>query len=147
MPSWGNLRVKIDHSLLHTGIPVIDRQHEAYANLVNRVFALCEQQQANFATMRVEVDQVLSYAMEHFDSEEQLMRSAKYPQYEGHVARHNVFREQADGFAAELAASAQVDDFTIRLARSLVNWFIEHVQSEDLRLAAFLRTQGRVSAS
>jgi hemerythrin len=141
------LRLHFDRELIRTGIPLIDRQHEAYADLVDRVFALCAEPQVPRGAMVAAVSQTLSYAMEHFDCEEQLMRSAKYPHYDEHVARHNVFREQAEDFAAELAAEPLAEDFTVRLARQLVNWFCEHVQAEDLRLAVFLRKTGKAPAS
>lgn len=71
------------------------------------------------------------------------MRAEKYPHYDGHAARHNVFREEADDFAAELAEAPLAADFAIRLAEQLVDWFCEHVLVEDRRLAAFLKTTGK----
>ena len=139
--------MKLDHTLLRTGIPLIDRQHEAYAQLVDRVFALCAEKQVGRDTLAAAVDQTLSYALEHFDCEEQLMRSEKYPKYSDHVIKHNTFREQADDFAAELAAEPLADDFTIRLSEQLVDWFCDHVQGEDRQLAAFLRQTGKAPAS
>jgi hemerythrin len=139
--------VKIDRSLIHTGIPLIDRQHEGYADLVDRVFALCSATRVSRGNLEAPVNQALAYALEHFDSEEQLMRTEKYPVYDEHVARHNFFREQADQFAAELAAEPLAEDFTVRLARLLLTWFCGHVQTEDLRLAVFLKKAGRKTAS
>lgn len=69
------------------------------------------------------------------------MRAEGYPQYREHAAKHNEFREQADDFAAELADEPLADDFPIRLAEQLVNWFCDHVQGEDRRLAVFLLTR------
>lgn len=132
--------------LLQTGIPLIDRQHAAYEELTGRVFALCTEARVARNLLAPEVALVRAYALDHFDCEEQLMRSAKCPFYNGHVARHNVFREQSDVFAAELAQDPLADDFTIRLARLLVDWFCDHVQSEDMRLAAFLREKGLAQA-
>ena len=133
--------------LLRTGIPLIDRQHAAYEELTSRVLALCAEPRTPREVLATEIAQVRLYALDHFDCEEQLMRSAKYPDYARHVTRHNVFREQSDDFADELAHEPLASDFTARLARLLVDWFCDHVQHEDLRLAAFLRENGFVQAS
>lgn len=139
--------MKIDRSLIHTGIPLIDRQHEGYADLVDRVFDLCSEPTVSRNTLVAPVNQALAYALEHFDCEERLMRSERYPICDGHVVRHNFFRDEADKFAAELQAPALADDFTVRLARLLLTWFCGHVQTEDLQLAVFLKKAGKVSAS
>ena len=132
-----------DPDLLRTGIPLIDRQHEAYEEQTCRVLALCAEPRVTQSVLADEMAQVRTYALDHFDCEEQLMRSVKYPQFNRHVSRHNTFREQADDFAAELAVDPLSSDFTVRLARLLVDWFCDHVQTEDMKLAAFLRESGQ----
>ncbi len=141
------LRVNLVPNLLRTGIPLIDRQHAAYEELTSRVLALCTEPRTTRETLAIEVAHVRSYALDHFDCEEQLMRSIKYPYYDGHVTKHNVFREQSDDFAAEVEIDPLASDFTVRLARLLVDWFCVHVQTEDMKLAAFLRESGQVPAS
>ena len=130
-------------NLLQTGIPLIDRQHEAYEELTSRVLALCTEAQSHLDVLASEIAKMRAYALDHFDCEEQLMRSAKYPNYNRHVAQHNIFREQSDNFAVELEKAPLADDFNVRLARLLVDWFYTHVQHEDMKLAAFLRNSGQ----
>jgi hemerythrin len=131
--------MKIDHQLFRTGIPVIDRQHEAYLELVERVFKLCTAAQVERRVLATELDNTLAYAIEHFDTEEHLMRSARYPLYQEHLAKHDVFRAQVDTFAADLNAGAATADFVLRLTKWLVDWFCDQVQTDDMRLAAFLK--------
>ena len=133
--------------LLRTGIPLIDRQHEAYEEMTGRILALCAEPQIDKATLVQEVAQVRAYALDHFDCEEQLMRAKKYPYINEHIHRHNIFREQSDSFAAELNEAQLLEDFTTRLSRLLVDWFCDHVQNVDMKLAAFLRKSGPASAS
>jgi hemerythrin len=131
--------MRIDHKEFLTGVPAIDRQHEAYLALVERVFRLCGGAQVERERLAAEVNAALSYAIEHFDTEEHLMRSVNYPHLDQHVAKHNVFRGRVDDFAAELRCAEPAPDFTTRLAKWLVDWFAEQVQNDDQRLANFLK--------
>ena len=135
----------LNPDLLRTGIPLIDRQHAAYEEQTSRVLALCTER-VDQKALAAEMAQVRTYALDHFDCEEQLMRSVSYPNLKGHAARHNAFREQADDLAVEIATAPLASDFTARLARLLVDWFCNHVQTEDLKLAAFLREKEHAPA-
>ena len=136
-----------DPDLLRTGIPLIDRQHEAYEEMTCRILALCAEPHIARSVLVAEMAQVRTYALDHFDCEEQLMCSKKYPHLNEHVGRHNIFREQSDNFASELNDDPLADDFAVRLSRLLVDWFCDHVQNVDMKLAAFLRKTGHSSAS
>jgi hemerythrin len=132
--------MKIDHELFRTGVPMIDRQHEAYLELVERVFQLCAETRVDRARLAEEVNGALRYAVEHFDTEEGLMRSVQYPLYHQHVAKHNGFRAKVDLYAADVEdARVSTADLTVRLAKWLVDWFTAQVQDDDLRLATFLK--------
>ena len=133
--------MRIDRELFRTGVPLIDQQHEAYLELVERVFQLCAKADVDLAQLTAEVNQTLVYAVEHFDTEEELMRSVRYPLLNQHVAKHNLFRAQADLFAAEIKGPVVVEDFTPRLAKWLVDWFVLQVQTDDRLLAVFLKKQ------
>ena len=131
--------MKIDNALFRTGIPLIDRQHEEYLELVERVFHLCAQKQIDRGVLSAELDHALAYAIEHFDTEEHLMRSVKYPHYQEHVAKHNVFRGRVDEFVAQAQSDEDIAAFTTRIAKWLVDWFCEQVQFDDRKLADFLK--------
>ena len=137
----------IDPDLLRTGIPLIDRQHAAYEELTSRALALCAESRVPLATLAEEIDHVRTYALDHFDCEEQLMRNVRYPHLKAHAAKHAIFREQCDAIAAELAAPPLASDYPVRLARLLVDWFCSHVQTEDMKLAAFIREHASSQAS
>jgi len=102
--------MQLDHTLLLTGIPLIDHQHAAYARLVDAALARCAEPVLDRAALVEEVNQTLSYALEHFDSEELLMRA---------------------------------EDFSIRLAEQLVDWFCDHVLTDDRHFAEFLREHAK----
>jgi hemerythrin len=134
--------VKINRESFKTGIPIIDRQHEAYLDLVDEVFRLCQQETVDRTTLGKEVNGALTYALEHFDTEEHLMRSVHYPRYVEHVAKHDTFRGQVDKFIAELQAETTIDGYMLRMTKWLVEWLSSHVQADDVQLATFLRKTG-----
>ena len=132
----------MDRKRLITGIPLIDRQHEAYADLVDRLFDLARGGNVTKQSLFRERCAVIQYAMEHFDAEEQLMRSENYPAYEAHRTKHDIFREWTDTLASDLEDDVDLDEYTKNLSKWLVSWFCDQVQTDDSKLAAFLRKKG-----
>lgn len=131
--------MNIDRKLFKTGIPLIDQQHESYLDLVERFFNFSGHQ-ADRKILGHELDKVFAYAVEHFDTEEYLMRSMQYPWLKEHSDKHATFRDNVDGFSAELLNSdLNLHTFTTRLAEWLVEWFAEQVQVDDRKLAGFLK--------
>ena len=132
--------MRIDRELFRTGVPVIDAQHEAYLDLVDRLFAQCQQPNVTHQALANDLDEVLAYAVEHFDTEQYLMQSKVYPYYKEHLAQHNLFRDHMDDFFAELRTDIPADTLTVRLTEWLLEWVAEHVQTNDRKFAAFLDT-------
>ena len=131
--------MKIDRQLLITGIPLIDRQHDEYADLVDRLFEVAMRGNVARETLFRERSAVIKYAIEHFDAEEQLMRAEKYPAYEKHRAKHGIFRDWTDTLSADFEGEVDLDDYTLSLSRWLIEWFCDQVQTDDLKMAAFLK--------
>ena len=131
--------MNIDTESLRTGIPLIDRQHEEYFRLLEQLLSRSEEGGAETGELSENTDALVAYAIEHFDSEEHLMRSAQYPYFEQHFAKHNVFREEVDGWAMLLASGKPAEDFLVRLTRWALEWFCDQVMTDDRKLAGFLK--------
>lgn len=133
----------MNKELLITGIPLIDRQHEEYARLVDQVFEAAERGRTRKKTVLLRTNAVIEYAIEHFDAEEALMLSEKYPKYEEHRAKHNIFRAKTDSFISMLENDIDLDEYMILLSKWLVKWFCDQVQNDDLKLASFIKSKQR----
>jgi hemerythrin len=131
--------MKIDRQLLMTGIPLIDKQHEEYANLVDQLFGLITRKKVTREALSKEIDAVIKYAVEHFDAEEFLMRSQKYPAYAEHLAKHNIFRDKMDSLPLDMQEDISLDEYAITLNKWLIQWFYDQVQIDDRKLAVFLK--------
>jgi hemerythrin len=133
----------INRSSFETGIPVIDRQHIAYIDMVERLIGQCKKGILDPGQIHSEVKEVVWYALEHFNDEELLMRSANYPTYSRHLEKHNQFRSHLDGFLKLLKNEGIDEDYGVVLTNWLVGWLEHHVQEEDALLAAFLKVKKR----
>jgi hemerythrin len=136
--SQGSAIMKIDHQLFRIGIPVIDNQHEAYLNLLDDLFALGRDEIINRTKIEEALNRAFVYAMEHFDSEEMLMESIKYPALDIHRKKHNEFREGVERLMVEgkfLGAAS----FLQEVNRWMLKWVQDQIQTHDRALAEYMR--------
>ena len=131
--------MKINRKLLLTGIPLIDQQHEAYADLVDRLFALVAQGAVAKEMLLGETRAIIKYATEHFYAEEYLMRAQGYPDYAQHLAKHQIFRDWTDQISSDLEGELDLDTYVSTMSHWLADWFCQQVQTDDRKLAVFLK--------
>ena len=130
----------IDPSKYLTGIPLIDKQHKQLILLINRLVVNNHKGNMTKAEFNDCFDKIIVYALEHFDAEEFLMRSAKYPLYEEHLAKHDTFRDKMDEFLEEISMEAiDVDHYVKILCEWLIDWFKMQVLDDDIKLAKFIK--------
>jgi hemerythrin len=75
----------------------------------------------------------------HFQTEEQIMLLAQYPDYEIHKQKHQYLMEHV----IELMDKADNNSslLAIELSRFLTEWLIHHIKGEDVPLIKFLHLQ------
>ncbi len=130
----------IDPSKYLTGIPLIDKQHKQLILLINKLVVNNHKGNMNKTELSDSFDEIIAYALEHFDAEEFLMRSAKYPLYEEHLAKHDIFRDKMDEFLEEISVEAiDVDRYVKILCKWLIDWFKMQVLDDDIKLAKFIK--------
>jgi len=123
-----------------TGVEEIDSQHRNLVNLTNEA-AVVLAQAASTAQIRHVVQELLSYAIYHFRTEESLMRQYGYADEPDDVANSHI--ESHRGFAAKVVAAQEalqnhqaID--TAQLVDYLTDWIRHHIMGTDQRLAAFI---------
>ena len=132
--------MKIDERLFRVGIPLIDNQHEAYLNLLDDLLTASGEAVINKSKVDEALKKAFIYAVEHFDAEEMLMTSCKYPGFDAHRAKHNEFREGVERLMIEgdyLSPSA----FLTEVNKWMLKWFCDQTQVYDRALAEFLKKQ------
>jgi hemerythrin-like metal-binding protein len=123
-----------------TGVTEIDDQHRILVNALNEVN---NQSAGNSSAEFLEkiTRDLLSYALYHFETEEELMREYGYEEEEGqdaeaHLQQHRSFSAQVvavrDGLKAGNLISRE------ELLGFLNSWLVNHILNTDRRLGAFI---------
>ncbi|MCF7964415.1 bacteriohemerythrin [Methylobacter sp. Wu8] len=125
---------------LVTGIDKIDEQHQILINLFNEANTkLTANNNADFLEQITR--DLLSYALYHFETEEELMQKYGYSEEKtGDIERHIL---QHRSFSAKVVAVHNDIKAGILISREdllafLNSWLINHILNTDKQLAAFL---------
>ena len=123
---------------LSTGIQAIDEQHR---ELLVHVAALEEAARTGNLSRAADMFAYLErYVTEHFATEERFMHDLGFPDLEAHRAIHRTFVEELRRRRADQLASPSPASLLVELGRWMDEWLNEHVLSEDVEMARFLRT-------
>ncbi len=120
-----------------TGIEVIDAQHRAIFEALNR---LAEAFRTGRAPGLVDesLEALLAYTVEHFQTEERYMRELDYPGLAAHQAEHAVLIVKSQELRERYAeGSPVVMDVTIFFADLLQH----HINQVDMAMVAFMKEQ------
>ena len=125
---------------LATGVDSIDEQHKELVRRVNMLLEACRRGEG--------ADHVVStlgfltqYVIEHFNSEEELMRRAAYDGYTQHAAMHREFRKRVESLAAELSLGGVRVTTVITVNGMIVDWLNDHIRRVDRAMALAIRKQ------
>lgn len=127
----------------YTGLPEVDRQHEALFGLVNRLYDARSLRAdilgATFADLR-------DYVREHFTLEERLMAEAGLDA--AYIARHHAAHENFVKRLDELwhAHEAGIESAADELLMFLVAWLREHILRADRNMALEIHARMGIEA-
>jgi hemerythrin len=83
--------------------------------------------------------QLMFYAKDHFDTEEQYMREFAYDKTESHIKEHKTFIDKCDEITKTCLAD---EDLISTMSSYLHDWFHNHILVVDRELAVSLLTCG-----
>jgi len=120
------------------GIAKIDAQHRVLFALINKTY-----KQANQVGEGSELNDLaagmLSYALMHFDTEEELMQSFGFPDTLRHTEMHAEYKRRAEELKqSAIAGQADASD----IMEFLSDWVTGHVCGSDKKLGRFLNEHG-----
>ncbi len=119
------------------GVAVVDEQHQILVNMLN----MAAEQLTN-SSGRVQIQEIIrdlmSYALYHFDTEEELMVEHDFPSIdrEKHFQEHRSFSATVSLLQQDLNEGKLVGRDT--LLGFLKDWLIHHIQGTDKHLGNFL---------
>lgn len=127
---------KEDYSV---NIKEIDDQHRKLVAMINELHDAMSERRAKEVLGEI-LKKLADYTVFHFSSEERLMRTNEYPEYEEHRGKHEKMTNKVLALQEELkqgkiTLSMEVMDF-------LKNWLDKHILGTDKKYSAFLNSKG-----
>jgi hemerythrin len=123
------------------GIEEIDRQHMEFIRLLRR-FNLGIQKASPLSIQLRILDELLKYADYHFSSEENMMFFTKYPDIATQRREHTGLR---NGLVHRTDAYRRTPEIGDRLIEFLYDWFVNHIQIEDRKIAVHIGKEKQYS--
>jgi hemerythrin len=131
--------IAIWSSRFETGIPIIDTQHKALFEAVNKL-ADSFKAGTSAAQVKASMDFLVKYTVEHFQTEEKYMREIDYPKLTSHMAEHAQLVAKAQALQAKLAEGKPV---TVEVTTFLADWLKHHINEVDMGYVEFLKAKNR----
>ncbi|MBD2464850.1 hemerythrin family protein [Oscillatoria sp. FACHB-1407] len=121
-----------------TGNVQVDREHQVLFYIVNSLHEAM-MQRATLPIIEDLLRTLATHTIRHFQSEEELMQTHRYPGYDRHKLSHErlktkvialvqKFHEQGDGAIDELTGF-------------LAEWLVHHIKGEDQKMIQFFHEQ------
>ncbi|HOV14864.1 MAG TPA: bacteriohemerythrin, partial [Spirochaetota bacterium] len=109
-------------------IEKIDEQHKKLVNLLNELHSSMLAAKAT-SVLEKTLDELVQYAAVHFKTEEDLMRSYDFSQYNDHKNAHNNFTEKVGEFYKDYKDGKKM--ISVELLFFLKDWLINHINGVD----------------
>ena len=131
------------------GVPLIDEQHE---ELFRRVTDFVEtlRSAGEWEQKIPKVNETLAfmkdYVVTHFHDEEAYQQKIGYPGFEAHRKIHNDMVSYVVTVAGQFENEGHKQELMQQFAGKLLAWLINHVASDDQKIAAYAKERGAVQS-
>ncbi len=126
-------------SMLSTGVQQIDDQHKKLIEIVNRLNDAMHAGQGKEALGKV-LNELVSYTVYHFGTEEKLMTEHRYADMTAHQAEHKKLVQDVSAFKTKFEAGNAM--ISTELMNFLRDWLSKHIMGTDKKLGKSLNTAG-----
>lgn len=125
-----------------TGIDDIDDQHRILVNTLNEVDQKLTDD-TSLETLETITKDLLSYALYHFETEEEMMHEYHYKEhhsndFESHMKQHRDFSAKVVDIRESIKLGHPINKD--ELLSFLTSWLINHINKTDKKLGEFLKT-------
>jgi len=126
-----------------TGVEEIDEQHRILVNTINEADEKLSADTSQ-ETLEAITKDLLSYALYHFETEEEMMQEHNYKgfnqsDYESHMQQHRDFSAKVVEIRESIKSGHPIDKE--ELIRFLINWLLNHINRTDKKLGDFLNSK------
>ena len=122
---------------LEMGILELDAQQEEFFGEFE-LFSQAVEEQYSLDEIDRFIAYLGHYIGEHFEFEEHLQESSKFPGREEHRAAHRSFTEEVEGFRAALESGKDRREVSLALKGMMIRWIITHSRHLDMQFNNYL---------
>lgn len=117
----------------------LDEQHKKLVQLIFRLFTAMNEQKTR-EELKTILDRLISYAVEHFSTEEKYFQSFQYEQADEHIAEHRKFTNKV----ADLKSRLENNEIEIsfELIDFLEDWLVTHLMEQDRKYIECFTSNG-----
>jgi hemerythrin len=113
----------------------IDFEHQIFVDLISKIDDAAKQGKDSEYLKRL-LSELRAYTVFHFISEENIMYSINYPEYESHKQLHaELLETYSQKFTEIYLGEKTIEDFILFLK----DWFVTHTLTVDKRIASFVK--------
>ena len=120
---------------LETGVRSIDADHKHLIEFINLVEAASQRQRASLNHDQNLLTGLKALLQAHFEREEDLMFGVDYPGVNTHLTAHATLQSDFD---AKLSEGSEIGSTGCAVS-FVATWLVDHMGSEDKRLAEFIQ--------
>ncbi len=121
------------------GISIIDEQHKKLFGFINKTIYAMEHSDST-EELKEELEEMINFAQEHFETEENYMIEFDYPEYEDHYEEHYDFITKT---IAHLGMVVKGDyHISNELIKYLKQWLVNHIQVSDRQYIGCFKKNG-----
>ena len=123
------------------GVAVLDEQHQILVGMINKLIET-PYQASNSAVIAESLDGMIQYAINHFETEEGLLRTHAYPDFQSQKEQHIEFIKRTAEYCKVEEGTVVVDNFSESLLMYLREWWVDHILIDDMKYKSFFADQG-----
>ncbi len=117
------------------GVDTLDAQHQKIIELINLLDEYSEQGK-DAKSIAYIVNEMHSYILEHFSTEERMLEKAKYPGLAGQKDSHNAFISEFSHICSEMGSNKSKGER--HLTDYLNQWWDSHILHDDMHYKQYL---------
>ena len=126
---------------LLTGVSLLDEQHRKLVDELDKLLAACKEGKGQTEIGHI-LNYTVSYTKEHFTDEENLQERYAYPAINIHKRLHAQYIMKMKALEQEYEKTGPSASLAGKLDKTLVEWIIDHINTEDKKLGVFITQAG-----
>ncbi len=122
-----------------TGVAKLDDQHKKLLELLNRLLGSIKEGEET-SNMGALLEDLFSFAVSHFNDEEEVMKRYGYEHLEEHKKEHDKIKLMVGRLYQNYLAGNMPE--TIEILEVITRWFENHLKNTDMKYGPFLKEKG-----